>query len=132
MYASRDEIRASHWFTSAHGAQSTCSKKKHASRLSVIILSAFSFIVAWTSPVANLQPGPRRSKAKNSARNLVTRTHVVRFLYCNFEEYVTLCKVDSTGMIALNSFSSALMKAESLPSYLECTAIRWIVSGHLL
>ena len=47
------------------------------SQLCVIILSALSFIVAWTFPVASLQPGP------NSAGNLATRTHIVRFLHCD-------------------------------------------------
>ena len=56
----------------------------------------------------------------------------MRFLYCDNGESVTKYKVDSTGRLALNSFFSALLKAESLPSSLECTTIGWIVTRHLL
>ena len=35
------------------------------SQLCVIILSAFSFIVAWFCPVASHQPGPQRLKVKH-------------------------------------------------------------------
>ena len=34
-----------------------------------------------------------------------------QFLYCDMGEYVTKCNVDSSGRIALNSFTSCLMKA---------------------
>ena len=35
------------------------------SQLCVIIMSTFFFIVAWTFPMASLQPGPRRLKVKH-------------------------------------------------------------------
>ena len=59
-------------------------------------------------------------------------TLIVRFLYCTIREFVTKCQVDSTGMITLNSFSSALLKAESLPSSLECFTVGWIFSRYVL
>ena len=68
-----------------------------------------------TFPVANLQSGPRRSKTKQCWKFGHKDTYV-RFLYCDIGEYVTKCKVDNAGRIALNSFTSALLKAESLPS----------------